>query len=556
MADAKTNKTTEDCPLPTYKLVDLVEVVTQGEVKMVKGAAMDSANTKIFTDKLERTNKDKSNFKQYINLNPDLDGADKRNPEYGRKITFRVRVEQKDGKTDKLAGAKVVFSFKRTDGPNRKNPGGTKPEVWKKADLDGSQKEGFNKANGDATTTKTTDKDGWTSEASFYLTQFAGDQFEISAKLDPSTKGAADGKELKTAAKYVVWRKFWYQLTHADADSYTPPEPDTAKAAYTEVFADMIKANTKKFKKTDLASDLQDRTFYKEFMLKQGGSATKTVANVGDNSNIDEFKTNDKLKLTKEPKKHPVKENLIVCEFQCDPQGVSTLKTYKLTADNQSIKIITGASGPIISKPAIKKGAKLVVTGEWSKKESPWVKEGLITDANILIDSGRTSTQHVKIKLPTGAGAPPTPTTTHPIFVRLQLETAKNYLGWATSGGIVAVFRPGTAAGQGGSKEVYNIAVAHEFGHKWKMVPIASVATALKMKNHPYQYQAHGGSGSHCRHAATFTAGTINWQDASEKTPVPSGGDCVMFGHLDAANKTKFCESCKPYLQLQDMSSL
>jgi hypothetical protein len=76
------------------------------------------------------------------------------------------------------------------------------------------------------------------------------------------------------------------------------------------------------------------------------------------------------------------------------------------------------------------------------------------------------------------------------------------------------------------------------------------------MKDHPLQYVGHGGQGSHCRHGATVAPGPVNWQDPSEDTPSPANGDCIMYHSFSAACSHKFCATCKPYLRLQEMSSL
>jgi len=540
---------------PSYKLVELVEVVTQDKIKMVKGVGMDSSDTSLFTDKLERKDKHGARYKQYINVGPDIDGQVNRHPEYGRKLTFRARVIQKDGNDDQLAGAEVVFSFKRTDGPSRSNPGGGSSAVWKNTDLDGNQNEGFSSENGDKTVTVTTDGNGWTAEVSFFLSQYAGDQFKISAKLGDSTKGAAGSKPISIKSEYIVWRKFWYQMTFADG--YAAPQPTDAEKAYAEVFTEMVLANKRKFTPADIPDNaIKNRTFFKEYMFKQGGDAAKTVANIGLNSNIDEFATNAKLKLIEEPKTKPIKENLIVCEFQCDPaDSVSALKKYKLTADNQNITIELTDDGEVITKPPVKKGVPLVVTGEWSRRKNPWTKGGDITDANVSIDPARLTLLDVKITLPTGAGAPPTPTVGSPIYVRLQVEVSEGFLGWAPAAGIVAVYRPSAAAGAEGSEIDFNDTAAHEFGHKWSQTPEPTDAATLKMEKHPLQYVGHGGDGSHCRHGATVAAGAVDWQNKDEDIPSPIDGDCIMYHQYSTACKHSFCPTCKSYLQLQDMSS-
>jgi len=129
-------ETDTPCPKVEYELVELVEVVTQDKEKWIKGAGMDTTE---ISDKVERTAKDGSSFKQYINLDKDIEGQSKRHPEYGREITFKARVKQKNGKTDKLSGVKVKFSNKCTKDSNRSSPDS---KVWSDANLTGDQKEG------------------------------------------------------------------------------------------------------------------------------------------------------------------------------------------------------------------------------------------------------------------------------------------------------------------------------------------------------------------------------------------------------------------------------
>jgi hypothetical protein len=536
------------CPLDEeYELVELIEVVTQDAEKFVKGAADETADKKVVTTSVERKDKDGGDFKQYINLDPLLEGQAKCHPEYGRVVRFRARVKQKSGATDKLAGVKVVFECKRTDGPHRADPGGTEPAIFSVAALTAAQQEGFGGPGGGASTSSVSDADGWTSAVELHLSEFAGDKFEVSAKLDAAVKGAGAPPK-KTKALYRVWRKFWYQMTYAK--DFAAQRPSAGESAYAELFAEMVLVSEKKFEKGDLPADLQDRTFMKAYQLKQGGG-TAIVANVGDDSNIGQFVSNAKMKLDTEAE-HPVKANLIVCEFQCDPKPPTQLKAYKLTANGQAVTLAQGAGGPIVCKPPIKAGAKLVVVGEWGLAETPWVKGGDIVDANIEIEQGRASTLEVKVNLPAGA---PAPTAASPVWVRLQVETTKNFLGWATAGGIVAVYRPTAAAGTSGSLVDFNDTTAHEFGHKFHQTP-ESAGKPASLKDHPLQYVGHGGSGSHCRHAATVAAGAVNWQNAAQETPSPQNGDCIMYHSFSTACSHKFCVVCKTYLQLEKMTSI
>ena len=558
--------TTAPCPPVYYELIELVEVVTQNPVmKWVKGPAMATADAATLPNNVERTDKSGANFKQYINLDPDLEGAAKRHPEYGRVIQFRARVKQTNGNTDQLAGVTVDFSYTRTDGPARTNTG-TNP-VWAlplpppvgtpagQPGPTGTENEGFSNWGGAKTANASTDAKGWTTTpVSFFVSQYGGDSFEISAKLAPGTSVCASTQPLKTTAKYVVWRKFWYQLTHALG--YTPPTPTAAKAAYEEVFAEMAAATPKTFEKTDLPADLQGRTFFKEYMLKVGGSATKDVAVIGGH-NKEKFAAMRTVEAA-----HPLKANLIVCEFQCDPDGATddsmATAIFKLDAGKSKVVTLTqGSGGDIVCKPALKAGGNLVEIGEWSTSDpalGTGPGGGTITDADIEIESTRGSTLEVKVTLPASA---PIPTTAAPVWVTLQLKAASGYLGESFgTGQILCVYDVSAAAGGQGSEVDYNDTVAHELGHMWKQTPKPGTHSA-SMNDHPLQYVGHQGQGSHCRQGATISApGPVHWNTASEKTPYPKKGKCLMFHSFSSSCTHKFCATCKPYLQLQDMSSL
>lgn len=624
----------QPCPLPEFELVELVEVVTQDKEKWVKGAGMPTTE---ITEHVERTDKDGEHFKQYINLKKDLETQDKRHPEYGREITFRARVKRKDDKKESLDGVTVTFKSKCTKAANRAAPDAA---IWSDPNAkftDNDQKEGFGSKGGGEKTSANTDGKGWTTPVTFYLSQYGGDQFEISAELDPSVKGAS-GTQPKKTKQYIVWRKFWYQMT--SHDDLGARQPTIAEGYFAEVFAEMVKANEIKFKKSDFTEDSEKefvkRTFHKEYMLKQGGSDS-VVANVGADSNIDQFGSHDKLKIKTETE-HPVKVNLIVSKFQLDPLGSSTLSEFDLKSNGQEVLIEKGTGGPIVSQPAIKKNAKLVVSGEWGAYTTPipspptlpeFIEKGTITDECITINSTRDNTLKVKVDLTNATatnGTVPTPSDLSPVPIRLKVETAKGYGGWAPAAGIVATFD-----GTDGNFKTFNLTVAHEVGHKFVQVP-EPTKQAKSLKDHPQQYVKHGGSGSHCRSGATscsseanitisrdvattiatstadpknthhvtsnvgfilghkvtvkalareivtrvagsklkFTTNfvataddpviqkltygdAVGWNDGTKKAPKPIGGTCAMY-HARNSVKDKFCDTCKPYLQLQDMS--
>ena len=624
----------QECLEVKYELVDFVEVVTQDKEKWVEGAATAPKDKSIIKQGIERKDKDESgNFKQYINLKKDIEGQDKRYPEYGREITLKARVKRGDGKTEKLDGVKVLFKNKCEKAANRAAPD---TKVWSDAELTGDQKPGFGRKNGTAATTVQTDANGWTTPVSFFLSQYGGDLFEITAQLDPSVK-ASKRRPPKRTEKYIVWRKFWYQMTLND--NLRARRPTIAEGYFAEVFVEMVKSNEKKFKESDFTKDSEKefvkRTFHKEYMLKQGGS-NSIVANVGNDSNIDQFGSHEKLRIETETE-HPVKVNLIVSKFQLDPLGSSTLSQFDLKSNGQEVTIDKGTGGPIVSQTAIKKNAKLVVSGEWGAYKTPipgdpptlpeFIKRGPITDKCITINPARDNTLKVKVDLTKATattGTVPTPSDLVPVPIQLQVETAEGYGGWAPAAGIVATFD-----GTDGNFKIFNLTVAHEVGHKFVQVP-EPTKQEKSLKDHPQQYVKHGGSGSHCRSGATscksavgvtssrnvrttitetknddshkvadhkgfinghkvtvkgvektikkrgigildFTddpfdaaigdlvvqeltyGDAVDWNDANEKGPEPIGGTCAMY-HARNSVKDKFCDTCKVYLQLQDMS--
>jgi hypothetical protein len=527
-----------------YELLELVETVTYGSEQPVTGAGMATADTVMFPTATQRTERDGGDYQQYINLSRGLGSWGTPRPEFGREISLRARVKQKDGLTDQLAGVGVTFKFTRTDGPDRTNPGGTAPAVWTATPVSGTQQEGFGSAGGAAERVGRTDDKGWTEIITFVLSNYAGDKFQLTAELAPGTAGVGP-PALKTSGAFVVWRRFWYQLTHANG--FAPPSLAAGTTAYRDVGAEMVHSNSKAFVKADLPAALQTRTFMPKYMLEKSGGAD-VVAVIGGH--------NKKLlaaMMTTEAS-HPLKANLIVCEFQCDPAGPSPLQEYKLTKPNQSIRIAAGSGGSIVSNPALKPGADLVISGAWATTHWPiFITRGALTDANIEIDPARGSTKAVTIHLPPDA---PVPTVDDPVYIRLQVHTANGYLGESFGKGqILCVYRPAAPAGAQGSQADFNDTVAHELGHMWNQTP-ESAAVPPSMKSHALQYVGHGGMGPHCRHGATVGPGVVNWQNADQETPTPEDGDCIMYHSYSSKCAHHFCATCKPYLRLQDMSTL
>jgi len=123
---------------------------------------------------------------QYINLPPDSN-----HPEVGRLLRLQARVAPVSG-SPPLSGKTIYFYFK--------------PDPGNRSGLTGSLTAGFNSAGGAATTTSSTNAQGWTGIVNFYLSQYGGDKFELFATDDSSYKG---GLSLGTL---TVWRKLFYEL--------------------------------------------------------------------------------------------------------------------------------------------------------------------------------------------------------------------------------------------------------------------------------------------------------------------------------------------------------
>lgn len=237
-----------------FKLAELVEVVQRAKFGSVVGAA--AASKAADCPKVaDRSEKDSDAFKQFVNLDKDIDGAPDRHPEHGRYVELRARIEWTSGdKSKSLAGKKVHWAYTLVPQSGAKRP----------AALDGEQNAGFGRANGSKTEISTTDKAGWTPVMKFYVSQYAGDRFSISAQADEQESGKASGDTL-SAGPYVAWRKFWYQMTHAQGKVITAPADSVS--AYARVAADLLAADAVVYKKGDVAD--AKRTLYPQWMVSQ-----------------------------------------------------------------------------------------------------------------------------------------------------------------------------------------------------------------------------------------------------------------------------------------------
>lgn len=502
------------CKKKKIRLVELIEVVTR-KGKGLVGVEGAAPKPKDMKEVVQRTDKDDANtYKQYINLNKDLDGKDKRHFEYGRYIELRARVEWETGKKEKLNGRKVIWRFEMVQGQ------------YRPALLKGGEKEGFSSPGGKQQHISSTYGQGWTEVVRFYLSQYAGDSFKITVQADEEGTGKYIGKVMETGF-YTVWRRFWYQMTYWDG--YVVNHPTDSAKEYKRLCAEMLVSDEVKYKKEDAPS----RTFYPEWMVSDGVGFGDVLV-IG--THADWFH-----KKFKKEKNKLVKAHLIICRAYWWPQGVKSYKTKINTNPSQELSIPLGDDTYGILKPSLK--GKFIINGRW-KSLAPtgqpgYGKKGSLTDDNILIDSSRTNFNCIKVQLPPGAPNP----STHPVEIKLTLSYSSRWGGESSGSRILIEYDSADLV-------TYNDVVIHEVGHSFNQTP-APEKQPKSLNKHPKWYVGHGGVGDHC-----FTDSTkVNTPGKKEKF-VYENGTCNMFHQLNSNWKHKFCVTCEPYIRLQNMSKI
>lgn len=496
-------------------------------------------DTKAFPKHLDRTAKNGSAFKQFVNLDKDTDGAAKRHPEQGRHIELYARLEWVSGSKKKLlSGKKVKWTVTET-----KHSGAGRPASFVVA----AEKPGLGGKNGKLTEVTTADKDGW-AKIELHLSQYAGDEYTIEAEVDGSD-GEAQAKPAKKAGPYVVWRKFWYQMTKPHGSAV--PTPTDAISAYEKVGADLLAADLLTFKKTDIPAP-PARTFYPEGMTKTGSASTTDVALIGGHN-----RTWFWGKFNSETKR-PVKGHLIICDGQWDPSSSpSSLQRFEMTARTQELTVnLGGAHNAGILKPAL--SGNLLISGTWSldpvailkyatgmadpgMPPKPAKMTGTLSDANVTIPLPRTGLNKITITLPADAPDP----TTYKVFVAFKVSYGKYYGGESKGVNMLIKY-------SGGNKAYYQT-VSHEFGHGFRQVPDRK--SSASMANHSKQYDegdGHGGLGSHCS-----TGSTTGPVDSGASSGRYRDGTCIMFHQLSPSTCTQtFCSVCEPHLRIDPMDRL
>ncbi|MBD3422445.1 MAG: OmpA family protein [Chitinivibrionales bacterium] len=336
--------------------------------------------------------------------------------------------------------------------------------------------------------------------------------------------------------KAANWRRFWYQLTHQKGMKL--PSFSLTENAWNEVYAEIIKGNTKEFEKDDLETlkTKNIRTLYKEYVINPGKSDNE-VAVIGSH-NRDYF-----YKLyTKDDAKSP-KAHFIICQHQWDESSKKT-KKMTVTCDKKVSAEVDLKKNVFF--PYLK--GEIIADGTWKalapQGHTDHGKSGSLTDDWILLEKNRKSRQHIKFNVPDSAGL--TPDKKAPIQITYRLKTvAGPYLGESNEHQILAVYNPK-------DPNDFNNTLTHEVGHSFNQVPKpGSVPSGLA--NHANQYTGCGGRGSHCNTVydknGKEKAGNLN-KDGEYST-----GVCVMFHAGDSSCINTFCSVCKPFVKANDFSS-
>ena len=497
-----------DPPKPVQNkatLAEFIEVVNRaGQGSIVVTGAGPTSNS--LTQHLVRQDKHGQFFKQFININKDVEGLANSRAEYGRYIEIKAKVTL-DGKPK--AGEAVIFSYIR-------HAGEFSPVLMSE------EKEGFYHNGGPATCSAITGHDGWTNTEVFYLSAYAGDCFELFAT-------GPDGNTLKIGT-YQVWRKFWYQITYAGQQLVL--QPVEAEDAYAQVFAQMVFTQTVQIPQASVPA----RSFYPAWMAQfpPGSGGAETVFLAGSHNTEELFQ-----QLIPESDK-PVKAHLVLCDAvwreKNRPAPVEVFTIYS-NPSKRLIVNLDGTENAGLLKPTLS-GAPLVIHGSWSSKN----KKGVLTDENILLEqagrSDETSFRQLKIVLPSDA---PQPSINNPITIRLQLRHAYCLGGYSENENIVIL-------NDVNNPKLFNDTVTHELGHSFNQTPDAGFQSK-SLPDHPNQYTMQG---THCSTGASKYIPDPNYPELFTYLD----GQCVMFHARNPAGSGKFCSVCEPYIRLETMQRL
>ncbi len=342
------------------------------------------------------------------------------------------------------------------------------------------------------------------------LSRFGGDVFTPSAYLEQDPHLALyvdeqatlkDKKPVFSTKRIKVWRKFWYQMTQPDG--LNAPIPNLSQNSYIKVKTKMLLDNNITFTKANAPAN----TFYKRYILA-GGNSDDEVAVIGSHNK------NELAKKFASNPSTPLKNHLIVCEYQYDEASDNVDDSRTLIASPPDNKILINFTSPVLDPPL--QGGNMVVEATWEQKG---IKHN-INPANIIIPKPRSSSGSIEISLPTEV----IPTSAEPVKIYLECQCADGpYLGESFGLNSLIVYDATNVPD-------YNDTITHEIGHAFEQTSHAATLPTT-IPAHPNTYYKQG---DHCNYG-------------SKK--------CVMYESGPQSSAIhEYCEICHPYVLIQDMT--
>ncbi len=432
----------------------------------------------------------------------------------GRKIELRARL------TRPIRGVKIHFML-APDVNNRQaaNWGVAMPGTWNWSTISWKLKRKDKARPQDLLHLgKSTDDKGVATQE-VMLSKIGGDKFQAGAYIgqDPHLAKYTPGHlQLSTRAPTVgttinVWRKVWYQLTHARSSAI--PSPASAVQQYAAVKVQLEPIAPMKFTEKDMPKG----TFYPRYMIDDGSTSHSTAIVLGDH-NSKKFK-----KMIKADTRWPLLTHLMCCDYQFDKGGATNVQAPITSSPSGWIQC-----GDTIIDPPIQ-GGSVLIKGEWLDPTPPnnGRRSGKIRPRDLIFPPGRTDLERIKLRLPPAHEGGPSrkPTALQPITVKLSLRHSNGpYLGESKANQIMVVVQPG-------SNQDFNNTIVHEIGHAFNQTS--------KPGKQPATIPARGswnqGMGVHCTH-------------------LTGGRHCVMFEDDTLPWLNRWCDVCHPYLLVEDFS--
>ncbi len=458
--------------------------------------------------------------KQFVNLKND----DGKTPNQASKIKLTVGGMTDDECIPGIPGdtvhIKVVF---HTDNSKRNSP---KPALI--ADGTTTEADGSGEAKG----TAVFDENG-ALEFEVELGKAGGDKAQIMV-------GITDACEDSTL--FVEnWRRVWYQLTlPAGAD-----EPDLTRMvdALAEVYIEYLKEG----ETVEIAETEEAAAGISWFDGAWLGESDKLL-NIGSYNRAHYH--------TKFVDTHtPWQVHVLCCHRQYDAGNYETFgalecgKDDKVSwSDGSDVVGVEHNVGSGLFPKALDTGDSSFIKGSWKADGS--TEKGDLAAADVWIDQGWFT-----VKLPQAALDYLGTDATKKVKVKVKVDKMKGpYLGESDDYKQLIVIDQSSIG--------INDTLTHELGHSLNQVPTTAgeKAAGLKTTNHARAYTGNGHSGGHCADgmsAANYAGGAGkagsdyqgNFESKSECT-------CVMYGEDNSACTGKFCDTCKPFVLADAITSL